>query len=61
MNENIIILKKDSEYEAWGSITEICSVYGFSYNYLKRLKFPFIYKGIEFIKTPFRQKKGIKS
>lgn len=59
MNKNIIILTNTECYEAWGSITEICEVKkGFSYNYLKRLKFPFKYKGLEFIKVPFRAPNG---
>lgn len=53
----MIILKKDNQYETWGSLTEICANHKqFSYNYLKRLKFPINYKGFEFIKVPHRFK-----
>lgn len=54
MNKNIIILSFDDKKECWGSIAEICRVKGWSYNYLKRLKFPFTYRGINFEKVKFR-------
>lgn len=53
---NIIVLQRDSDLECWGSLTEICREHGYSHNYLKRLKFPFTYKGWEFKKVPFRAK-----
>lgn len=58
---NIIILTDKEYYEAWGSLSELCEKHGFSYNYLKRLKFPFTYRGLEFIKVPFRQLNGVAS
>jgi hypothetical protein len=58
MNENIIILTNGESYEAWGSLVELCKVKGFSHNYLKRLKFPFEYKGLKFIRVPFRASNG---
>jgi hypothetical protein len=58
MNENIIILTNVESYEAWGSLVELCKVKGFSHNYLKRLKFPFEYKGLKFIRVPFRSSNG---
>jgi|GEM_PF-5692406 len=54
MNQNIIILTKEESYEAWGSLVELCKVKGFSYNYLKRFKYPFNYKGFYFVRVPFR-------
>jgi len=59
MNENIIILTYGESYEAWGSLVELCKVKGFSHNYLKRLKFPFEYKGLNFILVPFRASNGL--
>lgn len=59
MNERIIILTDGESYEAWGSLTELCRTHGFSYNYLKRLKFPFTYKKLKFIRVPFRAQNGI--
>ena len=59
--ENIIILTNKESYEAWGSLSELCEKHNFSYNYLKRLKFPFIYRRLEFIKVPFRQLNGVSS
>ena len=43
-------------FETWGSLTEACRVHGWSYNYLKRMKFPFTYRGLTFIKTDHRTK-----
>ena len=57
---NIIILTDKESHEAWGSLTELCDAHEFSYNYLKRLKFPFQYKGLDFIKVPFRSLNGVK-
>jgi hypothetical protein len=59
MNENVILLLDNEHYECWGSLTEICKVKGFSYNYLKRKKFPFIYKKLRFVRVPFRKENGI--
>lgn len=56
LGENIIILEKNDLLEAWGSLTEICKEHGFSYHYLKRKKFPFTYKGFNFIKVKYRRK-----
>lgn len=47
----------NTEFETWGSLTEACEVHGFSYNYLKRLKFPFSYRGLNFYKVPHRTKR----
>ena len=58
MNENIIILTNGEAHEAWGSLVELCDVKGFSYNYLKRMKYPFKYKGLDFIRVPFRAANG---
>lgn len=58
MNENVIILTNGESYEAWGSLVELCKVKGFSHNFLKRLKFPFEYKGLKFIRVPFRTLNG---
>lgn len=57
--DNIIILTDGASYETWGALTEICEKHGFSYNYLKRKKFPFTYRGLEFIKVPFRKLNGV--
>ena len=58
---NIIILTDGESYETYGSLTELCKLHGFSYNYLKRFKFPFQYKGLHFIKTPYRSLNGVKN
>lgn len=58
--ENTIIIFDGESYESWGSLTEICEKHGLSYNYLKRKKFPFEYRGVQFIKPPFRALNGVK-
>ena len=58
MNKNIIILTNGEFHEAWGSLVEICKEKNFSYNYLKRKKYPFTYKGLNFIRVPFRVSNG---
>ena len=58
MNENIIILTNGESHEAWGSLVELCKVKGFSHNYLKRLKYPFMYKGLKFIPGTFPYANG---
>lgn len=60
MNQkNIVILTDGMSYEAWGSLKELCKVHYLSYNYLKRLKFPFKYKGMVFTRVPFRRNNGV--
>ena len=59
MNKNVILLLDGENYECWGSLTELCKVKGFSYNYLKRKKFPFAYKKLRFVRVPFRKENGI--
>jgi len=58
MNKNIIILTNGEFHEAWGSLVELCKVKEFSHNYLKRFKYPFYYKGLKFIRVPFRVSNG---
>lgn len=60
MNQNIIILSSGDLTEAWGSLVELCKVKGYSYNYLKSKSYPFIYKGVNFDRVPFRKENGIK-
>ena len=54
--KNIIILTQmcDFRQEAWGSITELSKAHGWSYNYLKRQKLPFEYKGWLIKRVPFK-------
>ena len=63
MNEYVIILTDGENFEVWGGLQEICDVHGFNRNYLKT-KFKgdkskgqrFEYKGLSFIRMPFRTK-----
>lgn len=54
-NKTIIVLTKGESLETWGSLSEICRVKDWSYNYLKKKKFPFEYKGWKFRKRDFRK------
>lgn len=56
ITENTLGANWSNDFEAWGSLTEACRQHGWSYNYLKRLKFPFVYRGLTFVKVPFRTK-----
>ena len=59
MNEKVIILTDGEIQEVWGSLSEICRVYGFSRNYLKTKKYPFTYKGLQFTRVEFRKQLGV--
>ena len=61
MNEKVIILTDGKNYEVWGGLAEICRVYGFSRDYLKTKKYPFTYKGIQFIRKEYRTKLDVKT
>ncbi len=50
----VIIMQKEDQVEAWKSVTRLCDKYKFSYHYMKRLKFPFNYKGYSFRKELIR-------
>lgn len=49
----MIHLSNKEKTELWTQLTDLCRCKGWSYNYLKRQKFPFRYKGWNFEKiTP---------
>lgn len=50
----VIILTDGYDFEAWGSLSEICRKKSLSYNYLRTKKYPFVYRGIRFVRVPFR-------
>ena len=51
----MIILKKGDTIELSTTLTKLCLKHNeFSYHYLKRLKFPFLYKGYEFTKQKMK-------
>jgi hypothetical protein len=53
---NIIVVSKNSQIlGCFGSLTEICRIYGFSYHYLKRQKFPIKYKEFDLQRFQFRK------
>ena len=55
--KNVIILTQmcDFRQEAWGSLTGLCKAHGWSYNYLKRQKLPFQYKGWLINRVAFKE------
>ncbi|MBX2841402.1 MAG: hypothetical protein KTR26_06495 [Flammeovirgaceae bacterium] len=59
MNKNIITLFDGKNIETWGSLKEVCNVYNLSHGYLMRLKFPFVYKGVLFMKNEFKKTNNI--
>jgi len=62
MPKEVIIIKsekdlKNEKVEAWGSLTRICKEYpDFQYHTIKKIAFPFIHKGFEFIKVKYNLK-----
>lgn len=60
MNQkNVVVLTNGNIYEVWGSLKQLCTIHKFSYNYLKRKRFPFRYKELDFIKVPYRFNMGL--
>jgi hypothetical protein len=59
--QTIIILHDGQNYEAYGSLAEICRIYNLPYKELVVLTFPFEYAGWSFNKTTFRQSGNLKT
>ena len=54
--KNIIIIQNENEQHAYSSLTTICKDYPkFSYHYLKPKKYPFRYRGFNFIKLQIKR------
>lgn len=57
--KKVIVFKKDKNVEHWLTLTDLCrhkrEGKAFGYDYLKLLKFPFIYKGCEFSKIELKK------
>ena len=51
----IVITDENGNNEVWGSITELSKKHNLSYNYIKRLKYPFTYRGVKFERLNFRE------
>jgi hypothetical protein len=60
MNQkNIIILinSEKEEFETWGSLTELADNHSdIIHSSIKNKKYPFTYKGYDFIRVPWREK-----
>lgn len=55
--KNVIILHKNGQLEAWGNLRELCDAHeNFSYASLRARKYPFVYKGYDFIRLPYRMR-----
>ncbi len=55
--KTVIVLIKRDNIEVWDMLTTMCRSHEeFCYHYLKKMKFPFFYKGWEFIKVPYGTK-----
>lgn len=52
----IVITDRHGNTEVWGSITELSKNHGLAYNYIKRLKYPFTYRGVKFQRLDFRSR-----
>ncbi len=50
----IVITDEKGNSEVWGSITELSKKHNLAYNYIKRLKYPFMYRGVKFERLNFR-------
>jgi hypothetical protein len=66
MPKEVIIIKTETDkkgetVEAWGSLTAICKNHKtFQYHTIKKIAFPFIHKGYEFIKVKYNTKLKLK-
>jgi hypothetical protein len=58
--KTVIIIENDEHVECWGSLKRLCDPdnghSNFSYHFLKRKKFPFLYKGWKFYKVRFSER-----
>ena len=54
--KKIIIMQNEIELLAYANLTDICKDFEqFSYHYIKRQKYPFRYKGYDFIKLEIKR------
>ncbi len=51
MSRQVIVIESENKPEVYSTLTKLCEIKGFSYHYLKGLKFPFKYKGLDFHKV----------
>lgn len=53
----LVVVQNGSPKSTWGSLTELCKCYGFSYDYLKQKKFPIVYRDGEWeiFKLPYNR------
>jgi len=57
MIKNVIIVKKDEQLEAWGSLTDACKNHPeMQYHTIKSKKYPFEHKGFKLIKLKYNNK-----
>jgi hypothetical protein len=51
MKHVILLIPPNNEIECYSGFKKMCEIKGWSYNYLKRQKFPFDYKDFEIHKV----------
>jgi hypothetical protein len=55
--QSVIIIESDEHVECWGSLMKICDAHKeFSYLYIRKKKFPFLYKGWKFYKVRWNER-----
>lgn len=55
--QSVIIIESDEHIECWASFPKLCRAHpDFSYEYVRRLKFPFTYKGWKFYKVRWNER-----
>ena len=54
--KKVLILQNETEQHAYANLTDLCKDFSqFSYHYIKRQKYPFRYKGFDFIKLEIKR------
>ena len=52
-NKTVILLHAADNYECFSTLTALCRDKGWSYNYLKKKKPPFLYRGNKIMRLPY--------
>jgi hypothetical protein len=52
-NKTIVLYHSDDTYECYATLTALCHAKNWSYNYLKKKKLPFVYRGIKVLRLPY--------
>lgn len=52
-NKTIILIHSGDTYECYATLAALCRIKSWSYNYLKKKKLPFVYRGIKVLRLPY--------